>query len=176
MKMSFKIFTVSFFLVISLLSIFGFIIIEKTFENEVKMQGESIRNENYFLSKVVNSIYTNNIYYYDPNIPETSVGEYFISIFKNISNNGNVFIGEYKDLKYIDKEYYDGYIDKMEVGEQLSRIVKDNNAHYYQAISRIKSDDATIYIEHLTDLNQIYKTRDDNYNFYRIILIIVICL
>lgn len=172
MKMSFKIFTISFLLVTILLSIFGFIIIETTFENEIKMESNSVKSENYFLSKVVNSIYSNNIYYYTPDIPETSVGEYFISIFKNISNNGNVFIGEYKDLKYIDEEYKIEYLNKMNAGDQISRVVKENNDYYYQVISCIKTDDESIFIEHITSLKMIYETRQKNYDFYKIILII----
>ncbi len=170
MKLSFKIFAISFLIVISLLGLFGFVIITNSFNKELIIEKERITNDNKFLSMVITSLYKNDFTSVNNNDGTIypNINDYFLSIFQNMSNDGEVFIGTKKRLKYVD----DKLLDSISSNEQIYRVIEINNTYYSQVITKLSNDSQDTFIEHLSSLQTIYDMRSDNYHFYTLFLII----
>lgn len=166
MKFSFKIFTISFFLVISLLGIGGFLIINSNFNNELLIKKDSTINSNKMLTTIYYSISLNNIDMFDY---EFNMTEYILKEFQNISNNGEIFIGEKNNIRYIDDNTF---VNNLAYNEQGSTIFIKDNRYFFQVITKLNINEQDIYLESLVDISDIYEIRDKNYKFYCIFLII----
>lgn len=166
MKFSFKIFTISFFLVISLLGIGGFLIINSNFNNELLIKKDSTLNSNKMLTMIYYSISLNDM---NEDIYEFNITEYILKQFQNISNNGEVFIGEESNLKYIDNS---SFINELNYNEQGSCILKKDAQYFFQVVTKLNINDEDVYIENLVDITNIYELRSQNYKLYCLFLII----
>lgn len=182
MKMSFKIFTVSFLLLIIMLGVFGLIIISSNFNTELDMQIKNVIKENNFFSMIYYSVslndvgkpldneFLNNEDYsiYDKNYNSVNMANYILNEFKNISNNGEVFMGIENNLKFVDKEF----LNSIDENAQVNRMINVSNHYYLQVVTNLEVNGESTYIEHLSDVSMIYEIRDKNYKFYVVFLII----
>ncbi len=166
MRFSFKIFIISFFLVISLLGVGGFLIINSNFNNELLIKKDSTINSNKMLTMIYYSISLNDLNEY---VYEFNITDYILKQFQNISNNGEVFIGEKANLKYIDNSTF---INELNDNEQASRIFKNGEQSFFQVVTKLNINDEDIYLENLVDITNIYELRSQNYKFYCLFLII----
>lgn len=166
MKFSFKIFIISFFLVISLLGIGGFLIINSNFNNELSIKKDSALNSNKMLTTIYYSISLNNMDEYSYGFNMT---EYILKQFQNISNNGEIFIGDKSNIKYIDKS---SFVNSLNYNEQGSQIFFNDNQYFLQVITKLNIDNQDIYLENLVDITDIYALRSQNYKLYCLFLII----
>lgn len=166
MKFSFKIFIISFFLVISLLGIGGFLIINSNFNNELLIKKDSTINSNKMLTTIYYSISSNSLDDYSYGF---SMTEYILKQFQNISNNGEIFIGDKTNIKYIDNSTF---VNNLDYNEQGSQIFSKDNKYFFQVITKLNINDQDTYLENLVDITDIYELRNQNYKLYCMFLII----
>ncbi len=166
MKFSFKIFIISFFLVISLLGIGGFLIINSNFNNELLIKKDSTINSNKMLTTIYYSISSNSLDDYSYGF---SMTEYILKQFQNISNNGEIFIGDKTNIKYIDNSTF---INNLDYNEQGNQIFFKDNKYFFQVITKLNINDQDTYLENLVDITDIYELRNQNYKLYCMFLII----
>lgn len=166
MKFSFKIFIISFFLVISLLGIGGFLIINSNFNNELLIKKDSTINSNKMLTMIYYSISLNDMNEYEY---EFNMTDYIFKQFQNISNNGEVFIGEKSNLKFIDNN---SFVDELNYSEQGSQILKKDEQYFFQVVTKLNINDSAAYLENLVNITDIYEIRSQNYKLYCLFLIV----
>lgn len=166
MKFSFKIFIISFFLVISLLGIGGFLIINSNFNNELLIKKDSTINSNKMLTMIYYSISLNDMNEHEY---EFNMTDYILKQFQNISNNGEVFIGEKSNLKFVDNN---SFVDELNYSEQGSQILKNDEQYFFQVITKLNINDREAYLENLVNITDIYEIRNQNYKLYCLFLII----
>lgn len=65
------------------------------------------------------------------------------------------------------------FITKIENGMHSHRIVQSKGRHWFQAVSHISISGRDLYVETLTDISEIYSSRDSYCGIFRIILLIV---
>ncbi len=164
MKFSFKIAIFAFVVILFSLGLGGFLIINSCFHNELDINLNATIENNKYLSTIYYSIANNNLGTY------TEDTTYLLKEFQSISNNGQVFIGEVKDIKYYDEN---GFANKLKKNEQGSQIIRDEETRYIQVITKLNIDKKDIYIESLTDISKIYDLRDKNYKTYYFFLIVI---
>lgn len=165
MKFSFKIFIVSFLIIIISLGVGGFLIINSTFISELNIQKESTISNNKFLAMLYYSI-SNTADIESP----FGTNKYILREFQNISGNGEVFIGKSSDIKYFDESLFALKLSYNEVGSQ---VINKDSQKYFQVITKLSINDSDVYVENLADITDIYNLRDENYKLYCLFLLIV---
>lgn len=168
MKLSFKIFIISFLLVTVLMGSFCFIIIKNNFNNELNLEKNNVKKENEFLAITVNNLTLNDMLLFnDKQGEEYNMDEYIINMFQNIKSNNDVFIGREYSLKYVDKPL----LNSIAINEQISRVIEVDGKNIFVVLTRLNIDGRDLFIEHLSDLSSIYIIRKDNYHFFILVLL-----
>lgn len=165
MRFSFKIFIMSFLIVIVSLGIGGFLIINSTFNSELDIQKESAISNNKFLAMLYYNI-SNNVNIAGP----FGSDKYILREFQNMSGNGEIFIGKDEDIKFFDDSMF---ASNLKVNEMGSQIIFKDDIKFFQVITMLSINDNDIYLENLVDITDIYNLRDSNYKSYCFFLMIV---
>ncbi len=163
MKLSWKIYCFSFFIIMIITGVVGLILIDSIFnvvlDNAV---AASLTKNEYALKSFETLLETNTSAGYEKN------KKYFLHYFNN-DNSSNISICT-KEETFC----YDGnsFVNLLENNEQGYSIVSDNNIVYLNTVSKINNSNTDYYIQTLEDITYIYIQRDTNIKVYRYILII----
>ena len=170
MRFAWKIFFVSFLIIIISFGIGGFILINSVFSASVNSEIQNACDNNSYI--------TASLYAIENNAEAMGYGNtdynYIIKSFSEQVSKGNpdikVKIGDSNEMKIFDDA---SFISKLDVGTRSHRIVDFNKKKYIQAVSRIQMTSRDFYIETLTDISDIYQNRDNYCQTYQIILMCV---
>lgn len=165
MKFSFKIFIISFLIIIISLGVGGFLIINATFMAELDIQKESAIKNNKFLANIYYSISSTT----DIESP-FGTDKYILKEFKNMSNSDEVFVGNANNIKYFNDSLF---AEKLAPNEMGSQIIVKGEKRYFQVITKLSINDTIVYLENLVDISSVYNLRDKNYMNYCYFLIVV---
>lgn len=170
MKFAWKIFFVSFLIIIISFGTGGFILIHAVFTTSVNSKIQNTCENNGYI--------TASLYAIESNAEIMGYGDtYYNYIAKSFSeqmSNGNsdtkVKIGTLNEMSTFGE---DSFITELDVNSRTHRIVDDNEKKYIQAVSRISLTQREFYIETLTDISDVYQNRDNYCQTYQIILMCV---
>ena len=164
MKVSFKLFIMTFLIIIISLGLGGFLIINSTFMTELSMKKENTINSNMLLTTIYYSIASRS------DISDFYKNNFLLQELQNINDNGEVFIGKADSLKYFNNNSFANNLKENETGSQ---IIIQNGIIYFQVITKININNEDIYLENLVDVSDIYLFRRNNYHLYSLFLIII---
>lgn len=170
MKFAWKIFFISYLIIIISFGTGGFILINSVFSTSLNSRIQTVCDNNRYITVSLYAIDSNaeamgyDVNYYD----------YMIKNFSEQMSGGNsdtkVKIGTINDMNKFND---DSFIMQLEENTRSHRIVEHNGKKHIQVISRIKLNISNYYIETLTDINEIYNNRDSYCRTYQIILMCV---
>lgn len=170
MKFAWKIFFVSFIMIIVSFGVGGFMLINAVFTSSLEERTGTLSDNNSYI--------TLSLYATCANADTMGYGknslDYIINSFLNqvsgSSADTKVKIGNARQLTEFDDITFITSIDK---GMRSYRIVQSEGRHYFQAVSHISVSDRDLYVETLTDISEIYSSRDSYCGIFRIILLVV---
>ncbi|RGY73659.1 sensor histidine kinase [Ruminococcus bromii] len=167
MKFSWKIFFITFLIIITSFGVGGFLLINTVFTNTLNNRIDSAKKNNNYITTAL-SVYADN------NKPTYGNWEYLrtsaIGFAKQIAGNSDSKskIGSINELSFsAENEFAHG----MSVNSRKSRIVTENKKYYIQTISKIQLVTASCYIETVDDITSVYSDRDMYCTIYQFILI-----
>lgn len=170
MKFAWKIFFVSFIMIIVSFGIGGFLLINSVFTSSLEERTSTLNDNNSYI--------TLSLYATCSNADTMGYGEnsfdYIINNFlqqvSGSSADTEVKIGNATQLTEFDDITFITAIDK---DMRSHRIAQSKGRHYFQAVSHISISNRDLYVETLTDISEIYFNRDSYCGIFRIILLIV---
>ena len=170
MKFAWKIFFVSFIMIIVSFGIGGFLLINAVFTSSLEEKTSTLNDNNSYI--------TLSLYATCSNADTMGYGEnsfdYIINNFlqqvSGSSADTEVKIGNAAQLTEFDDITFITAIDK---DMRSHRIAQSKGRHYFQAVSHISISNRDLYVETLTDISEIYFNRDSYCGIFRIILLIV---
>lgn len=167
MKFSWKIFFITFLIIITSFGVGGFLLINTVFTNTLNNRIDSAKKNNNYITTAL-SVYADN------NQPTYGNLEYLrvsaIGFAKQIAGNSDskIKIGSINELSFsAENEFVYG----MSVNSRKSRIVTENKKYYIQTISKIQLVSESCYIETVDDITSVYSDRDMYCTIYQFILI-----
>ncbi len=170
MKFAWKIFFVSFIMIIVSFGIGGFLLINAVFTSSLEEKTSTLNDNNSYI--------TLSLYATCSNADTMGYGEnsfdYIINNFlqqvSGSSADTEVKIENATQLTEFDDITFITAIDK---DMRSHRIAQSKGRHYFQAVSHISISNRDLYVETLTDISEIYFNRDSYCGIFRIILLIV---
>ena len=167
MKFSWKIFFITFLIIITSFGAGGFLLINTVFTNTLNNRIDSAKKNNNYITTAL-SVYADN------NQPTYGNLEYLrasaIGFAKQIAGNSDskIKIGSINELSFsAENEFVYG----MSANSRKSRIVTENKKYYIQTISKIQLVSESCYIETVDDITSVYSDRDMYCTIYQFILI-----
>ena len=167
MKFSWKIFFITFLIIITSFGVGGFLLINTVFTNTLNNRIDSAKKNNNYITTAL-SVYADN------NQPTYGNLEYLrasaIGFAKQIAGNSDskIKIGSINELSFsAENEFVYG----MSANSRKSRIVTENKKYYIQTISKIQLVSESCYIETVDDITSVYSDRDMYCTIYQFILI-----
>lgn len=170
MKFSWKIFFITFLIIITSFGVGGFLLINTVFTNTLNNRIDSAKKNNNYITTAL-SVYADN------SKPTYGNWEYLrtsaIGFAKQIAGNSDSKseIGSINELSFSAE---DEFAHGMSVNSRKSRIVTENKKYYIQTISKIQLVTASCYIETVDDITSVYSDRDMYCTIYQFILIAVL--
>lgn len=170
MKFAWKIFFVSFIMIIVSFGVGGFLLINAVFTGTLDEKTSTLTDNNSYI--------TLSLYATCANADTMGYGEssldYIINNFlqqvSGSSADTKVKIGNATQLTEFDDITF---ITKIENGMHSHRIVQSKGRHWFQAVSHISISGRDLYVETLTDISEIYSNRDNYCGIFRLILLVV---
>ena len=167
MKFSWKIFFITFLIIITSFGVGGFLLINTVFTNTLNNRIDSAKKNNNYITTAL-SVYADN------NLPTYGNLEYLrvsaIGFAKQIAGNSDskIKIGSINELSFsAENEFAHG----MSVNSRKSRVVTENKKYYIQTISKIQLVTKSCYIETVDNITSVYSDRDMYCTIYQFILI-----
>ena len=167
MKFSWKIFFITFLIIITSFGVGGFLLINTVFTNTLNNRIDSAKKNNNYITTAL-SVYADN------NQPTYGNLEYLrvsaIGFAKQIAGNSDskIKIGSINELSFsAENEFAHG----MSVNSRKSRVVTENKKYYIQTISKIQLVTKSCYIETVDNITSVYSDRDMYCTIYQFILI-----
>lgn len=167
MKFSWKIFFITFLIIITFFGVGGFLLINTVFTNTLNNRIDSAKKNNNYITTAL-SVYADN------NQPTYGNLEYLrvsaIGFAKQIAGNSDskIKIGSINELSFsAENEFAHG----MSVNSRKSRVVTENKKYYIQTISKIQLVTKSCYIETVDNITSVYSDRDMYCTIYQFILI-----
>lgn len=167
MKFSWKIFFITFLIIITSFGAGGFLLINTVFTNTLNNRIDSAKKNNNYITTAL-SVYADN------NLPTYGNLEYLrvsaIGFAKQIAGNSDskIKIGSINELSFsAENEFAHG----MSVNSRKSRVVTENKKYYIQTISKIQLVTKSCYIETVDNITSVYSDRDMYCTIYQFILI-----
>lgn len=174
MKFSWKIFFTSFIIITLSFGIGGFVLINSQFVTSLDNKIQAACDNNGFITASLYAVVYNSDATTSANPPYT---DYLISNFtKQVASNDNstsVKIGKATDMSFYSKS---SYINELDVNKRGWQIVDNDGKSYLQTVSKINIVDRDMYIETLTDITDLYVSRNNICQMYQLILICVTLL
>ena len=170
MKFAWKIFFVSFIMIIVSFGVGGFMLINAVFTGTLDEKTSTLTDNNSYITLSLYATCTNAD---TMGYGESSVDYIINNFLQQVSGSSadtKVKIGNATQLTEFDDITF---ITKIENGMHSHRIVQSKGRHWFQAVSHISISGRDLYVETLTDISEIYSSRDSYCGIFRIILLIV---
>ena len=170
MKFAWKIFFVSFIMIIVSFGVGGFLLINAVFTSTLEEKTSTLADNNSYI--------TLSLYATCANADTMGYGEssldYIINNFlqqvSGSSADTKVKIGNATQLTEFDDITF---ITAIKENMHSHRIAQSKGKHWFQAVSHISISGRDLYVETLTDISEIYSNRDSYCGIFRIIILIV---
>lgn len=170
MKFAWKIFFVSFIMIIVSFGVGGFLLINAVFTGTLDEKTSTLADNNSYITLSLYATCTNAD---TMGYGESSLDYIINNFLQQVSGSSadtKVKIGNATQLTEFDDITF---ITKIEKGMHSHRIVQSKGRHWFQAVSHISISGRDLYVETLTDISEIYSNRDNYCGIFRIILLIV---
>lgn len=170
MKFSWKIFIVSFLIIIISFGTGGFILVNSVFASSLNAKIESVCQSNAYATA---SFYSMNV-----NVQASGYNsgyiDYTIKNFtKQLSANSDDTDVDIGDKSVVTAFNDGGFAEEIKENERNYRISNDSGRKYLQVVSLVNILNKDYYIQSLADITSIYEDRD---NYFRIYQIILMCI
>lgn len=170
MKFSWKIFIVSFLIIIISFGTGGFILVNSVFTSSLNAKIESVCQSNAYATA---SFYSMNV-----NVQASGYNsgyiDYTIKNFtKQLSANSDDTDVDIGDKSVVTAFNDGGFAEEIKENERNYRIANDSGRKYLQVVSLVNILNKDYYIQSLADITSIYEDRD---NYFRIYQIILMCI
>lgn len=170
MKFSWKIFIVSFLIIIISFGTGGFVLVNSVFTSSLNTKIESVCQSNAYATA---SFYSMNV-----NVQASGYNSGFIDYtIKNFtkqlsssSDDTKVDIGDKSIVTVFDDG---GFAEEIKQNERNYRIKNDKGRKYLQVVSLVNILNKDYYIQSLADITSVYEDRDSYFRTYQIILMCV---
>ncbi len=170
MKFAWKIFFVSFIMIIVSFGIGGFLLINAVFTSSLEEKTSTLNDNNSYITLSLYATCSNaDTMGYGKNSFDYIINN-FLQQVSGSSADTEVKIGNATQLTEFDDITFITAIDK---DMRSHRIAQSKGRHYFQAVSHISISNRDLYVETLTDISEIYFNRDSYCGIFRIILLIV---
>lgn len=164
MRFSWKIFVYTYIIIILSFGIEGCLIIETSFENNIRFRQDSLKENNQYLAESYLSM-VNIDNYLDMNMAE--------SYRKNVireDKNTRVFIGEPSQVTGYEKKLFE---ECLKTGRRMIQMIEKEGQPFLQVVCIWEVNENQICIENLENISDIYQAREANYHQFQIILLSV---
>lgn len=170
MKFSWKIFIVSFLIIIVSFGAGGFLIVNSVFTNSLNTKIDSVCQSNAYATT---SFYSMNV-----NVQASGYNSGFIDYtianftkqLSSSSDNTKVDIGD----KSIVTDFNDSsFAEEIKENERIYRITEKNGRKYLQVVSLVNILSMDYYVQSIADITSVYENRDNYFRVYQIILMCV---
>lgn len=163
-------FFVSFIMIIVSFGVGGFLLINAVFTGTLDEKTSTLADNNSYITLSLYATCTNAD---TMGYGESSLDYIINNFLQQVSGSSadtKVKIGNATQLTEFDDITF---ITKIENGMHSHRIVQSKGRHWFQAVSHISISGRDLYVETLTDISEIYSSRDSYCGIFRIILLIV---
>lgn len=170
MKFSWKIFIVSFLIIIISFGAGGFVLVNSVFTSSLNAKIESVCQSNAYATA---SFYSMNV-----NVQASGYNsgyiDYTIKNFtKQLSANSDDTDVDIGDKSIVTAFNDSGLAEEIKENERNYRIANDNGRKYLQVVSLVNIFNKDYYIQSLADITGIYEDRDNYFRLYQITLMCV---
>lgn len=170
MKFSWKIFIVSFLIIIISFGAGGFVLVNSVFTSSLNAKIESVCQSNAYATA---SFYSMNV-----NVQASGYNsgyiDYTIKNFtKQLSANSDDTDVDIGDKSIVTAFNDSGLAEEIKENERNYRIANDNGRKYLQVVSLVNILNKDYYIQSLADITGIYEDRDNYFRLYQITLMCV---
>lgn len=170
MQFSWKIFIVSFLIIIVSFGTGGFVLVNSVFTNSLNAKIESVCQSNAYATA---SFYSMNV-----NVQASGYNsgyiDYTIKNFtKQLSSSSEDTTVDIGDKSIVTVFNDGGFVEEIKENERNYRIANENGRKYLQVVSLVNILDMDYYIQSLADITDVYENRDSYFRTYQIILMCV---
>lgn len=163
MKFSWKIFVYTYTIMMISFGIGGFLIIETSFENNIRFRQDALKESNQYLAESYLAMV--NI---DDHLDMNMAENYRKNVIRE-DKNARVFIGNPSGITDYKKELFE---KQKETGTRIMRMIEKEGETFLQVVS-IPNMEEQICIENLENISDIYRAREANYHQFQMILLAV---
>lgn len=170
MKFAWKIFFVSFIMIIVSFGVGGFLLINAVFTSTLEEKTSTLADNNSYITLSLYATCTNAD---TMGYGESSLDYIINNFLQQVSGSSadtKVKIGNATQLTEFDDITF---ITAIKNNMHSHRVVQSKGKHWFQAVSHISISGRDLYVETLTDISEIYSNRDNYCGIFRIILLIV---
>lgn len=170
MKFAWKIFFISFIVLILSFGIGGFALVNSVFQTSLNSTVKTACDNNSYITSSFYVVVSNAEAVADNDAYINSV----INNFKNqiaLNNSGSkITVGKCSDMSFYDEK---SFINDIKAGNRGWKIVSDRDKHYVQVVSYLKIGEKDYYIENLANISDVYYAREYYCNVYQTVLFCV---
>ncbi len=168
MKFAWKIFIVTYSIIIMSFGIGGFILINSLFESNLENRINSVLDSHEY----VTSSYS--LFLISTTSMSDELAESYRERLMKETENSRVYIGSIVS----NTSFYPmkSFVNQLKQNNRGYQIIENEGEIYFQAISQILNNGKHIYIESCEKISDVYTNRDENYRLYQVILLVVAVL
>lgn len=164
MRFSWKIFIITFLIIIFSFGMGGFILISSVFQSSLNGMIDSVVRENRLVCEFFNTIMANT---------EAPMFGYTLRNFTSqLSEQTKIYIDDKSKLTFYNEGHFVNSLAENEQGYQIISS-EDESSKYIQIVSFFIINEKSVYIETVVDITEIFTLRDKQYDSYRIVLLCV---
>lgn len=170
MRFSWKIFIVSFLIIIISFGAGGFVLVNSVFTSSLNAKIESVCQSNAYATA---SFYSMNV-----NVQASGYNAGYINytiknFTKQLTSSSDDTTVEIGDKSIVTALGGIEFADEANENERIYRIVSDNGRKYLQVVSLVNILDKDYYIQSIADITGVYENRNNYFRTYQIILMCV---
>ncbi len=168
MKFAWKIFFISFLIIIISFGVGGFLLVNSVFTTSLNNKIQSVRDSNSYITASLYAIVKNAETISNNNNYLKYTAENFADQVAKSSSATKVRIGNINSVSFYDEN---SFVNKLHYNSRGHKIINRDSKNYIQVVSKIYLIDGSCYIESLENITEIYQSRDAYCRIYQIILI-----
>ncbi len=168
MKFAWKIFFISFLIIIISFGVGGFLLVNSVFTTSLNNKIQSVRDSNSYITASLYAIVKNAETISNNKNYLKYTAENFADQVAKSSSATKVRIGNINSVSFYDEN---SFVNKLHYNSRGHKIINRDSKNYIQVVSKIYLIDGSCYIESLENITEIYQSRDAYCRIYQIILI-----
>lgn len=169
MKFAWKIFFISFLIIIVSFGVGGFLLVNSIFTSSLNAKVESVCDSNRYITA---SLYAATANSQPPNGDYNYLKYNAVEFAEQVAQSGSdTIVNITSDLNDVKLFNRDSFINKLSVNSRGHTILELNGKHYVQAVSKVYIVDDIYFVESIEDITDIYESRDSYCRMFQIILL-----